>query len=80
VQFADFIRDPFATIRHLYAELGRELEPVAEQRMREFMAAHPGDGGSSRYSWADTGLDAGLVREQVSPYQERYEVPDEPLK
>jgi hypothetical protein len=80
VQFADFIRDPFATIRGLYAELGRELEPAAEQNMREFLAAHPGDGGASRYCWADTGLDAGLVREQVSAYQERYGVPDEPLK
>jgi sulfotransferase family protein len=80
VQFADFIRDPFSTIRVLYAELGRELEPVAEQNMRAFLAAHPGDGGGSRYSWADTGLDAGLVREQVSAYQERYGVPTETLK
>jgi len=80
VQFADFIRDPFATIRTLYAELGRELEPVAEQNMRAFLAAHPGDGGGGRYSWADTGLDAGLVREEVRAYQERYGVPDEPLK
>ena len=59
VQFADFIREPFSTIQALYAELGRELEPVAEQNMRAFLAAHPGDGGGSRYSWADTGLDAG---------------------
>jgi hypothetical protein len=44
------------------------------------LAAHPGDGGASRYTWADTGLDAGLVREQVRAYQERYGVPDEPLK
>jgi len=80
VQFADFMRDPFTTIRALYAELGRELEPVAEQRMREFLAAHPGDGGGSRYSWADTGLDAAEVRERVRPYQERYGVPDEPLR
>ena len=80
VQFADFIRDPFATIRALYVELGRELDPVAEQNMRDFLAAHPGDGGGSRYTWSDTGLDAGLVREQVSAYQERYGVPDEPLK
>ena len=48
--------------------------------MRAFLAAHPGDRGGSRYCWADTGLDAGLVREQVSAYQERYGVPDEPLK
>jgi len=80
VQFADFIRDPFATIWGVYAELGRELEPVAEQNMRAFLAAHPGDGGGSRYSWADTGLDAGLVREQVRVYQDCYGVPDEPLK
>jgi hypothetical protein len=80
VQFADFIRDPFATIRALYTELGRELSPVAEDKMRAFLAAHPGDGGGSRYTWADTGLHAGLVREQVSEYQQRYAVPDEPLK
>jgi hypothetical protein len=48
--------------------------------MRAFLAAHPGDRGGSRYSWADTGLDAAEVREQVSAYQERYGVPDEPVK
>ena len=56
------------------------MTPVAEQKMREFLAAHPGDGGGGRYSWADTGLDAGLLREQVAAYQERYDVPTEPLK
>ncbi len=80
VQFADFIRDPFATIRDLYVALGRELTPIAEQRMRDFLAAHPGDGGGGRYTWADTGLDAGAVREQVADYQERFGVPTEPLK
>jgi hypothetical protein len=80
VQFADFIRDPFATIRRLYAQLGRELSPVAEANMREFLAAHPGDGGGKRYTWADTGLDADAVREQVREYQQRFGVPDEPLK
>jgi hypothetical protein len=80
VQFADFIRDPFATIRALYAELGRELSPVAEKNMRAHLAAHPGDGGGRRYTWADTGLDAGQVREQVREYQRRFGVPDEPLK
>jgi len=80
VQFTDFIRDPFATIRALYAELGRELSPVAEANMRAHLAANPGDGGGSRYTWADTGLDAGEVREQVRDYQKRFGVPDEPLK
>lgn len=80
VQFADFMRDPFATIRSLYGRLGRELTPVAEQRMRDHLAAHPGDGGGGRYSWADTGLEAEPLREQVAAYQERYGVPTEPLK
>ena len=80
VQFADFIRDPFATIRGLYAELGRELEPVAEQNMRAFLAGHPGDGGGSRYSWADTGLDAGWCASRSACTRSCYGVPDEPLK
>jgi hypothetical protein len=80
VQFADFIRDPFATIRELYVAMGRELTPVAEQRMRDFLAAHPGDGGGARYRWADTGLDADEVREQVAGYQDRFGVPTEALK
>ncbi|MBX7430847.1 sulfotransferase [Mycobacterium sp. Y57] len=80
VQFADFMRDPLATVRALYAELGRELDPAAEQRMRAHLAAHPGDHGGKRYRWSDTGLDAGSVREQVRGYQQRYGVPDEELR
>jgi len=80
VQFADFIADPFATIRLLYDALGRELTPVAEQRMRDYLTAHPGDGGGARYTWSDTGLDADAVREQVSAYQDRFGVPNEALK
>ena len=80
VQFRDFMRDPFDTIRTLYARLGRELEPLAEQRMREFLAAHPGDHGGDRYRWSDTGLDAAEVRAQMRGYQQRYGVPDEALR
>lgn len=80
VHFADFIRDPFATIAEVYRSLGRELPESTEQRMRDHLAAHPGDGGGSRYTWADTGLDAGMVRDQVATYQERYGVPTETLK
>jgi hypothetical protein len=78
VQFTDFMRDPFATIRSLYGRLDRQLSPIAERRMREHLAANPGDGGG-RYSWADTGLDAEQLREQVAGYQQRYGVATEPL-
>jgi hypothetical protein len=48
--------------------------------MREHLSAHPGDGGGSRYTWADTGLDAAELRERVRTYQERFGVPSEPLR
>jgi hypothetical protein len=80
VQFADFIADPFATIGRLYDALGRDLTPVAERRMRDHLAAHPGDRGGGRYTWADTGLDATAVRDRVVAYQERFGIPTEPLK
>jgi Sulfotransferase family len=80
VQFADFMKDPWSTIGGIYQKLGRSLRPEAERRMRDFLAAHPGDGGRGRYTWSDTGLDAGEVRDRVRGYQERYAVPTEPLR
>src|ERR1700761_8583807 len=35
VRFVDFMRDPWATIRGIYAALGRELRPETEQLMRD---------------------------------------------
>src|ERR1700761_4064796 len=80
VKFTDFMNDPWATIGGISQKLGRELRPDAAQRMRDFLAAHPGDGGRGRYTWSDTGLDAGAVRERVSAYQDRYGVPTEQLR
>lgn len=80
VQFADFMNDPWTTIKDIYQKLGRELRSATAQKMRDFLAAHPGDGGHGRYTWSDTGLDAGAVRERVSAYQERYGVPTEQLR
>ena len=80
VQFADFMRDPFATIRSLYGRLDRELTPVAEQRMHEHLAAHPGDGLLAATAGPRPGPDAERLREQVAAYQERYDVPTELLK
>ena len=79
VRFTDFVREPFSFLRKLYAQLGRELTPETEQRMRDFLARNPGDGGVGRYSWAETGLNADEMRERVAGYQERYDVPSEPL-
>jgi hypothetical protein len=80
VQYTEFMNDPWTTIKDIYQKLGRELRPDAAQRMRDFLAAHPGDGGRGRYTWSDTGLDASEVRERVSAYQDRYRVPTEQLR
>jgi hypothetical protein len=79
VQFAEFMSDPFATIGQLYDQLGRELTADAEGRMRAFLAQNPGDGGASRYTWSATELDEKEWRPRVAAYQERYNVPSEPL-
>ena len=80
VMFGDFMKDPWTTIEGIYQRLGRELHGEAARRMRDFLVAHPGDGGHGRYTWSDTGLDAAEVRDRVSAYQERYSVPTEQLR
>ena len=81
VQFHEFLADPFATIGTVYDTLGLDYSAESERRMRAFLATHPGDGGGggSRYTFADTGLDAGELRERSRDYQEFFGVPDEPL-
>ena len=48
--------------------------------MRAFLAGNPGDGGGDRYRFADTGLDAGALRQRSRPYQERFGVESEPVR
>jgi hypothetical protein len=81
VQFADFMSDPFATIAAIYDQLGVELTAAVEGRMRAFLDSNPGDGGGagSRYSFADTGLDASALRERALPYQRHFGVPSEEI-
>lgn len=80
VVFNDFVRDPWTTIKSVYQQVGRDLLPDVEARMRAYLAAHPCGAGPRRYTWADTGLDAGEARDRVRGYQERYNVPDERLR
>jgi hypothetical protein len=80
VQFADFMTEPFPTIRRVYSMLGLKLSDDAEQRMRTFLAEHPRDRyGEHAYTFADTELDAGELRERARRYQEYFDVPSEPL-
>jgi len=80
VQFRAFMADPFATIRTIYERLGLELGDDAEQRMRKFLADNPQDKhGKHTYTFRDTGLDEGALRERARRYQEYFDVPSESL-
>jgi hypothetical protein len=78
VQFKDFLAEPLATVRTIYDRLGLELTAEAEGRMRAFLVANPQDKhGLHRYTLADTGLDAGALRERARRYQQYFDVPSE---
>jgi len=80
VQFGAFMADPFATIREIYGRLGIELPDATEARMRSFLADNPRDKhGGHRYTFAETGLNAGELRERSRRYQEFFDVPSEPV-
>jgi len=80
VYFSDFMADPFRTIRGIYDRLGFELSGDALARMQRFLAENPADRhGGHRYAFADTGLDAGEMRERSRRYQEYFGVESEDL-
>jgi hypothetical protein len=58
---------------------GPTVDPRRRAANARALTVNPGDGGGGRYSWADTGLDAEQLREQVVGYQQRYGVATEPL-
>ena len=81
VHYGAFLTDPFRTIRSIYDRLGAELTPDAEARMRRFLAENRAEKhGAHEYSFADTGLDAGAVRDRARRYTEYFDVPSEPLR
>jgi len=80
VLFSDFLRDPMAVVKTIYERLDIELSDVAEKSMRAFLAANPQEKhGGHRYSFAETGLDAGLLRERTRAYKEFFDIPEEAL-
>jgi hypothetical protein len=80
VHYNAFIADPFSTIRAIYDRLGAELSLESEARMRAFLAQNQADKhGRHRYSFADTGLDAGELREKSRRYRDYFDVRSEPV-
>ena len=80
LQFAEFMTDPFGTIRSIYDHLDLELTAATEQRMRDYLVANPkGAHGVHHYTWEATGLDEAEWRDRARRYQDHFAVPSEPL-
>jgi len=80
VLFRDFLREPMAVVRAIYERLDIELSDAAEKAMQAFLAANPQEKhGGHNYSFTDTGLEAGRLRERTRAYQEFFDIPEEAL-
>jgi hypothetical protein len=78
VRYADFMRDPLASVAGIYDHFGLPLRAEAEARMRAWLAARPkGRHGAHRYRFEDTGFHRDQERERFRDYQQRYGVASE---
>lgn len=69
VHYAEMMRDPMATMRKVYAQLGDEFTPAAEAAMQGWIDDNPQDKfGTHEYKLAQY----GLSKEKLEPLFERY--------
>jgi hypothetical protein len=78
VFFADFVSDPIATVREVYARFGLTLSPEAEQRMRAWQGGNP-DGAQARPRRAGdrTGIPRATVLERFATYMRHFDLEPE---
>jgi hypothetical protein len=76
VHYAELASDPIATMRHVYAAFGEDLDGQALAAMTAHIESHPkGRFGKHGYDPSEFGLDAGSIAERFRPYVERYDIP-----
>jgi hypothetical protein len=75
LHYRQLVADPVAAVRGIYEHFGERLEPLAEERIGTYAAAHrQGEFGAHRYSAAEFGLDQPSVRRGFADYCERFGV------
>ena len=78
IQFREFMRNPVAEVRRLYAQFDIPFRPDFEAAIRRYLAENPASKhGGHRHAFADTGLDPVQERQRVSDYQGYFAVPSE---
>ncbi|MEO3760258.1 sulfotransferase [Mycobacterium sp. B14F4] len=78
VRYTEFVADQVGTVRRYYEFAGRRLSAEAEDAMRAYLSANPGDRhGKFRYSTSlltDIGEDLDGLHEEFRPFRERFGV------
>lgn len=78
VRYTDFVADQVATVRRYYDFRGLSLSARAEDAMRAYLAANPGDRhGKFRYSTSlltDIGENLDALHAEFRPFRERFGV------
>jgi hypothetical protein len=78
VRFADLMDDPVEAIAGAYAAIGRELTDEHRAAITGYLAAKPrGKHGVHRYTAAEWGFDADVVRTGLADYMTHFAVPAE---
>lgn len=73
IYFSDFLADPLAVVKAIYARLGTALSAAGEAAMRRWIAANPQhQHGGHRYAAADFGLDQAAIRARFADYSRRF--------
>jgi len=79
IGYADLLADPVVAVAGVYETFGWDYAPATRQAIVEHLAARPQDKhGTHHYTLEDFGLDPAEERSRFIPYQEHYQVPDEP--
>jgi len=73
VRYDELVRDPIGVVRRIYAHYGLLFSPVAEERMRRFLARHPKDKhGRHRYTLEEFGMTRDEEAARYRSYCERF--------
>ena len=78
VHYRELVAEPVATVRRVYEWVGAPFDASAEEAVRAHLAGHRQHRhGVHEYSFEDTGLDLGEVRDRFAGYMARYGVKEE---
>ncbi len=73
IDYLHSVKDPVATVARIYAFLGRELTPIAEDKMRAWTEANARDKRAAHaYTPAQFGLTEATLARDFAPYRTRF--------